>query len=203
MPLVAELGAGMSEAAENCRVDMGASGVDGTAQAALSLGDLLRHPCPPLELLERLKAFAKSARRDPESHLPEDVAAALYALAVAAALVRHGQKITSMPDDALGRYFTWARPAVAQRGSPPAVARGGVEGTRGRIGHRIMNGGRQRACTGFIFELSRSIVCKRRTRNGETSMRIVSYLGLLLSVGLGTGRSVMRPFRCCRPPYPV
>ena len=73
-----------------------------------TVSDLLHHPDAPLELLVRLKDFAKQQRHSLQSHLPEPVAAALYALAAAAALVRHGQRVTSLGDEALRKHFRWA-----------------------------------------------------------------------------------------------
>jgi hypothetical protein len=73
-----------------------------------TLGELLHHPEVPLELLVRLKEFAKQQRHDPGSHLPEPVAAALYALAVAAAILRHGQRITRLPVDSVLNHLKWA-----------------------------------------------------------------------------------------------
>jgi hypothetical protein len=98
------------------RLELGELPPDGedavTAAAAaagrLAIGGLLHHPDPPLELLVRLKRFAKAAGGDPQGHLPEDVAGVLYAMAIAAALVRHGRRITSMTDRALGDYLAWA-----------------------------------------------------------------------------------------------
>lgn len=86
-------------------------GAPGPASLGLrlaSLGDLLHHPRPPLEMLIRLKDFAKTQRHSPSSHLPEPVAAVLYALATAAALVRHDHRITSLDNPALAKHLQWA-----------------------------------------------------------------------------------------------
>lgn len=81
---------------------------DASEMRLLTLGTLLHHPQPPLEMLERVKDAAKAARHDPQSHLPEDVAAVLYGMAIAAALLRHGRRITSMSDWAARNYLEWA-----------------------------------------------------------------------------------------------
>ena len=100
MPLRQELGE---------RLPAPAAGAGGDRADAVSIGELLlHHPAPPLDLLLRLKRFAKRAGGDPQGHLPEDVAGVLYAMAIAAALVRHGRRITSMTDAALGNYLAWA-----------------------------------------------------------------------------------------------
>jgi hypothetical protein len=74
----------------------------------VSLGALLHHPAPSLELLQLIKEASKAARNDSSSHLPEEVSAILYALAIAAALLRYGRKITSMTPAALRGFFSWA-----------------------------------------------------------------------------------------------
>jgi hypothetical protein len=84
----------------------GRVGVLGTGR--MTVGQLLHHSAPPLDLLVRLKDLAKRARHDPQSHLPEDVAAALYAAAIAAALLRHGRRITAMSSAALSTHLAWA-----------------------------------------------------------------------------------------------
>ena len=73
-----------------------------------SLGTLLHHPHPPLELLQRVKDAAKTARHDPRSQMPEDVAAVLYAMAIAAALLRHGRRITAMTHQGIRESLAWA-----------------------------------------------------------------------------------------------
>jgi hypothetical protein len=70
-----------------------------------TFGDLFRHPQPPLELLIRVKQFAKSARADPDATLPAEIASLLYYAAIAAALVRLGTRITTLTDDVLAEGF--------------------------------------------------------------------------------------------------
>ena len=105
LPLSVALGDLKLSACELGTPDVG----EGGGLRLVSLGTLLHHARPPLELLERVKQWAKSARHDPQGHLPEDVAAAVYALAIAAALLRHGRRITSMSDAAARNYLEWAR----------------------------------------------------------------------------------------------
>ena len=64
----------------------------------LSIGDLLHHPAPPLELLvPASSASPRPPAADPQGHLPEDVAAVLYAMAIAAARLRHGHASPRCP----------------------------------------------------------------------------------------------------------
>ena len=70
-----------------------------------TFGDLFQHPHPPLELLIRVKQFAKSSRADPDAPLPAEIASFLYYAAIAAALVRVGARITKLPDARLAEGF--------------------------------------------------------------------------------------------------
>jgi RNA polymerase sigma-70 factor (ECF subfamily) len=73
-----------------------------------SLGDVLQHPNPSLELLRIVKQFAKDNRSNPDSPLPREVATVLYYASLAAALVRYGERITRHQDAALQKGFQWA-----------------------------------------------------------------------------------------------
>jgi len=73
-----------------------------------SFGDLLRHPSPPIELLELTKDFAKANREHPEAVLPHQIAHVLYYASIAAALVRCGIRITQLSDSDLRHGFSWA-----------------------------------------------------------------------------------------------
>jgi len=73
-----------------------------------SLGDLLHHPCPPIELLVLTKDFAKRCRMGSASTMPEDVASVVYYTAIAAALVRCRRKISELSDAELRRGVKWA-----------------------------------------------------------------------------------------------
>lgn len=76
-----------------------------TGPAIRTFGDLFQHPHPPLELLIRVKQFAKSSRASSGASLPAEIASFLYYAAIAAALVRLGTKITKLTDDALAQGF--------------------------------------------------------------------------------------------------
>ena len=73
-----------------------------------SFGELLQHPCPPLELLELTKEWAKANREDADSWLPGEIAGWLYYACIAAALARFGRRITSLDDRRLRAAFAWA-----------------------------------------------------------------------------------------------
>lgn len=73
-----------------------------------SFGDLFAHPQPPLELLRLVKEFAKANRSHVESVLPPELASVLYYLAIAAASVRWGGRISALGEHELRRGFDWA-----------------------------------------------------------------------------------------------
>jgi hypothetical protein len=63
---------------------------------------------PPLWLLEETKQFAKANLSQTEGPLKQ-VATLLYYVAIAGALVRHGQRITDLNDDQLKQGLDWAQ----------------------------------------------------------------------------------------------
>jgi len=73
-----------------------------------SIGDLLRHPHPPLELLLLAKAYARANLQHPDSALPRDVALVLYFTCIAAAMVKCGQRITHLQSRSLRDGLAWA-----------------------------------------------------------------------------------------------
>jgi hypothetical protein len=72
-------------------------------QSLVSIGDLLRHPHPPIGLLEQLKAFAKAQAIDPHHVIPHEIAAVLYYAAIFAALLRCDRRITDLDNESLQR----------------------------------------------------------------------------------------------------
>jgi hypothetical protein len=68
-----------------------------------ALGDLFAHPAPPIELLDAVKRWGRRATRDEASSLPSEITSLVYFAAIAAALVRHNQRI-SKSDDATLQY---------------------------------------------------------------------------------------------------
>jgi hypothetical protein len=72
-----------------------------------SYSDLLRHPVPPLDLLEIIKDYAKVASATPNGALPPAVARVLYFACIAAALVRRGTRLSSLAPADLREGFAW------------------------------------------------------------------------------------------------
>jgi len=72
-----------------------------------SLGELLRHPKPPLELLVLAKDYFKRNESHPDSELPPDLALGLYYACIAVALWRHKRRITQLSRDELTEAFRW------------------------------------------------------------------------------------------------
>jgi hypothetical protein len=71
--------------------------------------DLFLHPVPPVELLTLAKDFAKVNMEHPDSSLPNEVAALLYYVSIAAAYVRLDRRISQLSDAELKRGLEWAR----------------------------------------------------------------------------------------------
>jgi hypothetical protein len=80
-----------------------------TSNPIQTFRDLFQHPSPPQELLVLAKDFAKSARVDPDNPLPPEVATVLYYSSIAAALLRHQSRITSMSDSEFIDGATWVQ----------------------------------------------------------------------------------------------
>lgn len=80
--------------------------------ATSTIGSLLRSPAPPLATLRLVKELARGQRLAAEKGRPGppvEVAAALYFAAIACALSRCDQRITSLGDADLHEGFTWCR----------------------------------------------------------------------------------------------
>jgi hypothetical protein len=71
--------------------------------------DLFLHPVPPIELLTLTKDFAKGNMEQPDSSLPNDVAAVLYYASIAAAFVRLDRRISQLGDAEFKRGLEWAK----------------------------------------------------------------------------------------------
>jgi hypothetical protein len=74
-----------------------------------SFQDLFVHPVPPIELLTLTKDFAKSNMDQPDSSLPNEVAAVLYYVSIATAWVRLDKRISQLGDAELKRGLEWAK----------------------------------------------------------------------------------------------
>jgi len=73
-----------------------------------SFKDLLHHPCPPVQLLESTKEFARACRKSPDCLLPDGVAAVLYLLSIVVALTKCERRISKLDDQALRYSLDWA-----------------------------------------------------------------------------------------------
>jgi RNA polymerase sigma-70 factor (ECF subfamily) len=79
------------------------------------LGDLLSSSSPDVAQLRQLKNYARTLVRDGGEALPPDIASALYYLAIAAALVRCGERITKSSGHVLshGWAILQSRPMIS------------------------------------------------------------------------------------------
>ena len=73
-----------------------------------SFGDLLRHPHPPVELLEITHRFAKACTLGRTGPLPRDIATMLYYAAIVAAMSRCGRRISRLADSEIRLGIQWA-----------------------------------------------------------------------------------------------
>lgn len=93
--------------AERGRPGKGESPSESQGLVLKSVGDLLAHPDPPVELLKITKDFAKACRLSPHSHIPHEVASVLYFGSIAASMVRCHRRITGLTDAALEEGLRW------------------------------------------------------------------------------------------------
>ena len=100
-PLQLSLGALSAEVAHQVRL------AQPPVAPLLTLGELLRHPQPPVELLKLVKRFAKMCRRDPQNPLPPELVMLLYYASIAASLVRLQKAISDLPPASLMHGLTW------------------------------------------------------------------------------------------------
>ena len=73
----------------------------------LTLGELLLHEHPPLELLKLVKRFAKICRRSPQNPLPSEIVMFLYYTSIMVALLRLNEPISELTDTSLIRGVNW------------------------------------------------------------------------------------------------
>ena len=73
----------------------------------MTLGQLLHHPQPPVELLRLVKRFAKLCRRDPDNPLPSEMVMLLYYASIVAAMTRAHEEITELSPASLRRGLRW------------------------------------------------------------------------------------------------
>jgi hypothetical protein len=75
---------------------------------AVNFGELLRHPNPPLDMLSRVKHFAKACRNQPNGPLPREVATVLYFASIIAARMRAGRRISELNDHDIRSGVEWS-----------------------------------------------------------------------------------------------
>lgn len=72
-----------------------------------TIGELLRHPDPPIDALKRVKTYAQECRAKAETGIPPAVATAVYYQCIGVAFRRHGVFITSLAPSQLHDGFRW------------------------------------------------------------------------------------------------
>ena len=73
----------------------------------MTLGGLLKHPNPPIELLKLVKRFAKLCRRNPDHPLPSEIVMFLYYTSIAVSLLRKNEAISELSDPSIQRGLSW------------------------------------------------------------------------------------------------
>jgi hypothetical protein len=72
-----------------------------------TFGDLLHHARPPLEMLQRVKRFAKACKVKADGPLPTEVATVLYFASIVVALLRCDTRISELDDKAIRTGTDW------------------------------------------------------------------------------------------------
>ena len=72
-----------------------------------SAGDVLRDPCPPVEVLDHMRRYAKRQRSDRSSAVPPEVPTAIYYAAITAAMMRRGTRISDLDNAQLRDGLEW------------------------------------------------------------------------------------------------
>ena len=75
----------------------------------MTFEQLLHDPRPPVELLQRVKRFAKACKLAGDGPLPPPVATVLYFASIVVARMRCGQRISELDDDSILRGMQWVR----------------------------------------------------------------------------------------------
>jgi hypothetical protein len=104
VPLRSGLGAPLDELDRRLAESGGFQGL-----GAMSFGDLLLHPRPPIEALKLVKDFGKILRRSESAPLlPREIATVIYYASIAAAGLRCGVSISRLDPEKLKKGFRWA-----------------------------------------------------------------------------------------------
>lgn len=73
-----------------------------------TFSDLLTHPNPPVELLDQVKGLSKAMMNRLDSVLPRELTVVLYYLAIACAIDRTGNRLTTLAEAELRQGLTWS-----------------------------------------------------------------------------------------------
>ena len=84
----------------------------------ITYGELLLGPRPPLELLERVRHFAKACKSRPDGPLPREIATALYFAAIVKAMLDCGTRTSALGDEELRAGVGWV---LSQPWMPPEM----------------------------------------------------------------------------------
>lgn len=103
-PLELELGTDIVR-----RAGSSPSSTEAAEHALKTFRELFQHPCPPVELLNATRQFAKQCRNRPDSPLPDEISTLLYFLAIAVARTRRGVKISGLDGKDLRKGLDWAQ----------------------------------------------------------------------------------------------
>ena len=73
----------------------------------MTLGELLRHAHPPLEVLKLVKRFAKMCRRSADNPLPSEIVMFMYYASIIVAVLRLNESISEITDVSIKRGVSW------------------------------------------------------------------------------------------------
>jgi len=90
------------------RARNGPSSCEAAEHSIRTFRELFEHSCPPVELLEATKHFAKRCRNQPDSPLPNEITTLLYFLAIVVARTRCGVQISGLDGQKLRKGLDWA-----------------------------------------------------------------------------------------------
>ena len=96
---------------------------------AWTFGNVVGDPAPPVELLRKIKDFAKRHTRG-DAALPPEIATILYYVSIGLAMLRCDSRISELSDLALHQGFAWASEQAWLDGDCRALFLGLLNGIR-------------------------------------------------------------------------
>src|SRR4051812_48731847 len=90
------------------RYDQEMTRVSDAGGAAMTFGELFGASGPPVEVLRIVKDYAKQSISISDGPMPEELGAALYYASISCALLRCGQRISSLDQQAMREGLNWA-----------------------------------------------------------------------------------------------